>query len=91
MKITDEMVDLFRRALTLQAADGSSDERDAVRAQLASLLGLKPHEDNPLDVSDEPPAWMRNLPEQLAERKRAIELRRQLLDRMRDRTESRHA
>jgi hypothetical protein len=66
MKITDEMVDAFRRG-------------DA--QQLASLLNLKPWNDNPLDVGDEPPAWMHNLHEQLDERQTAIAIRRQLLDR----------
>jgi len=34
---------------------------------------------NPLDVVDEPPAWMRDLAEQIAEEKRAIAIRRALL------------
>jgi len=90
MKITDDMVDLFRRGLTLQDAEGKyDDERNAVRKQLASLLGLKPWQDNPLDVGDEPPAWMHDLTEPLAERKKAIKLRHQLLDRLRGVTESR--
>jgi hypothetical protein len=74
-KITNDMVDAFRRG----------DAR-----QLARLLDLKPWQDNPLDIDDEPPVWMRDLREQLAERKRAIAIRGQLLDRMRERTERRH-
>jgi hypothetical protein len=48
------------------------------------LLDLKPWQDNPLNVDDEVPSWMHNHAAQLAERKRAIAIRRQLLDRVED-------